>query len=90
MNLVRYEIMLGLGGAQCKHCGIDNFNVLDIDHIFGNGKEMPLTKSGVRLYYLENPDIAYEELQVLCANCHRIKTLESGDIWKGRTSVCWC
>lgn len=80
MNLARYEIMLSLGGCICKHCGIDDYRLLEIDHIFGNGKEMPLTKSGIRLYYLENPDIAYEELQVLCCNCHRIKGLENGDI----------
>ena len=77
-NLKRDELIEILGGNFCITCGINDSRVLEIDHIFGNGRDMPLTKSSIIDYYLENPDIACEELQVLCANCHRIKTLTDG------------
>ena len=75
-----------LGGQYCKHCGFNDYRVLQIDHIYGNGQDMPLNVKGIILYYLENPNIAREELQVLCANCHRIKSLENGDIGRKKSS----
>ncbi len=85
MNSSRIELMEILGGQFCKNCGFNDERVLQIDHIFGNGQDMPLTVKGIILYYLENPNIAREELQVLCANCHRIKSLENGEI--GRKKI---
>ena len=82
---LRIELMEILGGQYCKQCGFNDYRVLQIDHIFANGQDMPLTVKGIMFYYLENPQIAREELQVLCANCHRIKSLENGDI--GRKST---
>ena len=73
----RKELMELLGGFSCSDCGYDDYRALEIDHIFGNGQEMPLSKINIIRYYLDNPDIAYEELKVLCANCHKIKTLEN-------------
>jgi hypothetical protein len=69
-----------IGGHICKHCGNDDRRVLQIDHVWGNGQEMPLTKSTVLDYYLDNIDMANEELQMLCCNCHRIKSLEHHDL----------
>lgn len=60
----RLEILERLG-LKCKKCGLKNENpsFFDIDHI------IPLPKNhGPRLIHLKN-------LQVLCPNCHRIKTL---------------
>jgi len=62
-----------LDGFQCSNCGFDDdWRALEIDHKMGrdHGVE-PIRNIS---YWLENPDFAYEELQVLCANCHRIKT----------------
>lgn len=78
MNKHREALVEILGGFICKNCSIDDERVLQIDHVYSNGKEMPLSNASIIQYYIENPDIAYEELQVLCCNCHRIKTLESG------------
>lgn len=77
MNPKRIQLFEILGGFSCRECGFSDSRCLEIDHIFGNGKDMPLTKSGIVQYYIENPDIAFEELQILCANCHKIKTLEN-------------
>ena len=86
MNENRKALFELLGGFYCQKCGVDDFRVLQIDHIFGNGQEMPLGKPGIIHYYLENADIANEELQVLCCNCHRIKTLETSPLGRGKGS----
>ena len=80
MNPKRIEIIEILGGFECKHCSISDPRVLEIDHIMGNGKEMPLNDESVLDIYLDNPYMATKELQILCRNCHRIKSLENGDL----------
>lgn len=59
-------------------CGIDDKRVLEIDHVKGDGH---LDREKVVSIYrkiLTSPrdDTKY---QILCANCHRIKTIENGD-----------
>lgn len=80
MNLKRDELVLLLGGFTCAECNYDDERALEIHHIYGNGKEMPLSKTGIIEYYLENPEIAIIDLQVLCRNCHRIKSLENNQV----------
>jgi len=80
LNLKRHKLVFVLGGYHCVRCGNTDERVLQIDHIFGNGKEMPLTKSGIIDYYLENPGIASDELQILCANCNWIKRAENREV----------
>ena len=45
--------------AQCARCGFDDYRVLEIDHI------IPKIKGGSN---------TQNNLQILCANCHTIKT----------------
>lgn len=74
----RKKVLDSLGG-KCNHCGIEDYRVLEIDHIepllrkWINGRPI----SGTRLI----ADIIYSRvelntIQLLCANCHRIKTIE--------------
>lgn len=86
MNPKRLELIKLIGGHACKHCGNDDERVLQIDHIFGNGKEMPLAKKNIIEIYLDNPYLAKSELQVLCCNCHRIKSIESGDLGRRKNA----
>lgn len=64
-------------GGKCVICGIDDMDMLDIDHKFGGGLEMrKRRKSGSiqwyrRIIYGENKE---GELQILCGNHHHIKT----------------
>jgi len=80
VNSKRLEIIQILGGYKCKHCANDDPRVLEIDHVFGNGKEMPLSDNSILDIYLDNPHLLKTELQILCRNCHRIKSLENGDL----------
>ena len=80
MNPKRLEIIEILGGHICKHCGIEDPRVLEIDHVFGNGKEMPLSDKDIMDIYIDNPHLCKTELQILCRNCHRIKSLTHGDL----------
>lgn len=76
----RQAIINVLGDYKCKHCGNADSRVLEIDHIFGNGKEMPLSDKNIVDIYLDNPHLCKTELQILCRNCHRIKSLTHGDL----------
>lgn len=87
MNQRRLDLIEILGGMECRECGNYDERVLQIDHIFGNGQEMPLNKTEIMEFYISNPDVAFEELQVLCANCHIIKTLENGDRYARRIKI---
>ena len=80
MNVKRQYIISILGGYKCKHCEVEDPRILEIDHIFGNGKEMPLSDNAIADIYIDNPHLCKTELQILCRNCHRIKSLENGDL----------
>lgn len=77
--------LIKLLGNCCKHCGTDDKRVLQLDHINGDGKfERKRNKNGncSKPKYksiLDRILNGYVGLQVLCANCHMIKTYENKD-----------
>ena len=71
----RKEVLNFLGG-KCEKCGIDDWRVLQIDHINGGGgKER---KSGYNFAKIRKDVFEYgrNKYQVLCANCHILKHFE--------------
>jgi len=80
VNPNRVKLIEILGGFQCRNCGFLDWRALQIDHVYGNGKEMKLTNPGIMQFYLENPDIAFEDLQILCANCNWIKRYNNREV----------
>jgi len=80
---VRKEVMSFLGN-KCVRCGIDDFRVLQIDHINGNGyqERKQFGRNGgastVR-YYRHILDVNGEGYQLLCANCNWIKRYEQSE-----------
>ncbi len=76
----REQLIISLGGYVCVRCGFDDPRALQIEHIFGRSSDYNLSKTGILDYLLENPDIAYEELQILCANCNWIKRAENKEV----------
>lgn len=75
----RKEIMEYVGGAQCKKCGINDYRVLHLDHIDGDGfKDKKKRNMSARIaYYWKHPEEAKKTLQVLCANCHAMKSWDN-------------
>jgi hypothetical protein len=71
----RKEIMQNLGG-QCQCCGIANYELLSIDHIFGNGHQESKKLRGksyiTKLYYMSIQDLK-AKYQCLCFNCNYVK-----------------
>ena len=59
-------------GFECKNCGIKNSNksFFDVDHIKPIKKA--IRQSTDRVVYKEQ----YHLFQLLCPNCHRLKTIE--------------
>lgn len=66
-------------GGICIGCGNSDARVLQFDHINGNGnkhrQEIGLSGgSASSRWVLNNPEEAKSTLQLLCANCHALKT----------------
>lgn len=80
---IRQNIFVLLGGFNCIKCGFADKRALQIDHISGGGKK-ELEKFGgwciMMSYYLKNPVLAKQKLQVLCANCNWIKRNENNEV----------
>jgi len=68
-----------LKGNCCKNCGITDRRVLQFDHVDNNGYlDRPLGRwHGGGSYQRDLRVLRYpEKYQLLCANCHAIKTFE--------------
>jgi 5-methylcytosine-specific restriction endonuclease McrA len=84
-NMKRVIVIQALGGC-CKTCGYtDDIRALQLDHINDDGYEDRRGKGKIGKiyrYYVNKLDEAKDILQVLCANCHAIKTSISREISK--------
>lgn len=61
---------------SCANCGNADFRVLDFDHLAGTEKEFNIGDARRKGYSRERIMNEVAKCQVLCANCHRIKTYE--------------
>jgi 5-methylcytosine-specific restriction endonuclease McrA len=71
------EIAFNKLGGKCSECGIDDFRVLQIDHIIviRRNKSHGFIECGsVLKQKIANGSYSIKNLQLLCANCHQIKT----------------
>ena len=85
-NQLRRNLIEKLG-SKCIRCGIDDWRVLQIDHINGDGhKERKKCQSyTIWLRALKEDTGKY---QLLCANCNVIKAREAGEYAKaGRHNI---
>lgn len=53
-------------GNKCKHCGITDRRVLELHHINGRKENKDYRKQTYSKRF-------WKELEILCANCHKIK-----------------
>ena len=76
---------LDIYGGQCQRCGFNDKRALQFDHIQGNGHEDRKffnRGGGTQAYWrIVAVQVQAGLYQLLCANCHAIKTAESGD-WR--------
>lgn len=60
-------------GGKCESCGIDDYRVLDIDHIDPT-KKLRFKQGRVWSYRFKDWAANAGNLRLLCANCHRLRT----------------
>lgn len=73
-------------GGKCQVCGNSDHRVLQFDHIDPTSKIAKVTT----FFNRKNRTLLIEELkkcQLLCANCHAIKTYEEGTLKIGRPRI---
>ena len=75
---LRLAVIHTLGG-ECKHCGIKDMRVLQIDHIHGRGHQEreAIGFIGIRRKILKGN---IKDYQLLCANCNWIKRAENKEV----------
>lgn len=75
---LRHSLIEFLGG-NCISCGYNkNIHALVLDHINGGGREdRKRVGTHIARYYMKHLDEARQTLQVLCANCNQIKSIEN-------------
>lgn len=74
--------LIGLKNYSCESCGIKNQNpsFFDVDHI----KPILRRTNGLRDSARFVKKSCVENLQVLCPNCHRLKTIHNKEFWIAR------
>ncbi len=78
--------MLYLADKQCAACGVSDVCVLDFDHINADDKSFSIARA---LSNTLSWDLILNEIakcQILCANCHRIRTAKQFN-WYRQQSV---
>lgn len=73
---LRAEAIEVLGG-KCARCGLDDHRVLQFDHVHGGGHRERNTQDRLKLY-MDVSKRRREDIQLLCANCHVLKTHHDG------------
>lgn len=69
-------------GGKCIKCGYnEDKRALQLDHIQGDGYLDRKQKGRTKIYrfYMKNLEEATKKLQVLCANCNKIKQIEEDE-----------
>jgi len=61
----------------CAKCGNKDPRVLDYDHIDGKDKIENISRMAGQTTSMKSLKVEIRKCQVMCANCHRIKTFET-------------
>lgn len=72
-------LIIAFLGGKCAHCGNTDARVLTLDHKYGGGRKDHAIRGtqGIRRDILSGKRNK-DDFQILCANCHLIKTFHSG------------
>jgi hypothetical protein len=81
---MRLSVLRLLSGEhpRCVRCGLDDIRALQIDHVFGGGKDKETRYSKILEEVKEDlaSPCAIMRYQVLCANCNKIKVEEKNEL----------
>lgn len=85
----RHKALQKLGG-KCVQCGESDLRVLEFDHIVPLKRRSTNRRPNVQQVVAEIMalDTPAKKFQVLCCNCHRLKTRENEEYGAGGTSSC--
>lgn len=83
-KVIKEEVMTHYGGGKlgCVKCGIDDIDVLCIDHINGGGakhRKQLTFMGGINFYYWLKRNGYPEGYQTLCANCNLKKKIRENE-----------
>lgn len=76
---LRSRVLEFLGG-KCVQCGIDDWRVLQVDHVNGGGRREVRSLGGCTYSFWRRVFKFPAEYQILCANCNWIKVYEKGEV----------
>jgi hypothetical protein len=81
-NLYKDEFYGWMKDKKCLDCGNSDLRVLEFDHVLGDKK----FNIGEKVGYLPLNSLMSEikKCEIVCANCHRIRTVERGGWFKSR------
>src|SRR5689334_14878222 len=68
----RKDLMEAIGGVRCVDCGIDDYVLLQFDHVYGKTKEV----NCILTCKWETALAEAKLCEVVCANCHVRRTYE--------------
>ena len=80
---IKWRLISILGDGSCSKCGLFDLRFLQFDHINGRGiddHKMFNRQQKIYLFYLKNPELARQKLQILCANCNWIKRYQNQEL----------
>jgi len=81
-TIIRQAMLEYLRDKSCLQCGISDARVLEFDHIDPTVKSFNIAQGITRTLRWENILVEISKCQILCANCHKIKTAEQQGWYK--------
>lgn len=82
VKIRRAQILEYFRGKYCANCGITDVRVLDFDHIDRSSKSFAISKALTDGLSWGKIIDEIGKCQILCANCHRIRTSEQFNWYK--------
>ncbi len=78
-NLNKIKMLELLKNSKCKDCGNDDERVLEFDHLPQYKKEYGISTLLQYVHSWETIEKEISKCEIVCANCHRIRTIERSE-----------
>lgn len=81
-DILKARMIEYLSDKSCVKCGMNDPRVLEFDHIDPETKVIDISKAFKNTMKWEDILLEIEKCQLLCANCHKIKTAEQNNWYR--------